>query len=49
MHLTLKRLEAPESGEVWWGGVGRQGRRYGMRNSWRADQEGNNDWTVIKD
>jgi hypothetical protein len=20
MHLTLKRLEDPESGEVWWGG-----------------------------
>jgi hypothetical protein len=21
MHLTLKRLEAPGSGEVWWGGI----------------------------
>ena len=21
MHLTLKRLEAPGSGEVWWDGV----------------------------
>jgi hypothetical protein len=58
---TLKRLEAPGSGEVWWGGgvggvegwEGRDilletGRRNGMRNYWRADQEGNNDWTVKK-
>jgi hypothetical protein len=22
MHLTFERLEAPGSGEVWWGGVG---------------------------
>jgi hypothetical protein len=22
MHLTLKRLEAPGNGEVWWGGSG---------------------------
>jgi hypothetical protein len=22
MHLTLKRLEAPRSGEAWWGGGG---------------------------
>jgi hypothetical protein len=22
MHLTLKRFEAPVSGEVWWGGDG---------------------------
>jgi hypothetical protein len=45
MHLTLKRLEAPGSGEVWWGGMGtltwRQVvGRCGMWNSWRVDQEG---------
>jgi hypothetical protein len=47
MHLTLKRLEAPESLEVWLDGGGwevgisswRQGmgRSYGMQNSWRVD------------
>jgi hypothetical protein len=30
VYLTLKRLEAPGSGEVWWGG------RWGMETfSWR--------------
>ena len=52
MHLTLKRLEAPGSLEFWWGGVGwggdilvetgRAKRRYGMWNSWRVAQKGNN-------
>jgi hypothetical protein len=46
MPLTLKRLEVPGSGEVWWGGgcVGtsswRQGRRNEMRNCWRVEREG---------
>jgi hypothetical protein len=55
MLLTLKRLEAPGSGEVSWGGsvgVGtsswRWGRRYGMRNSQRADREGNKNWIIKK-
>jgi hypothetical protein len=42
MHLTLKRHEAPESGEVWWGGVGGLGKRYEMWNSQRVDWEGDN-------
>jgi hypothetical protein len=52
MHLLeiLKRLEAPESGEVWQCGMGwmigdillEMGRRNGMRNYLRADQEGDN-------
>jgi hypothetical protein len=54
MHITLKRLEAPWSGEVWWLGVGvgtlswRWWQRNGMRNSWMADWEGDNDWTEKK-
>ena len=56
MPLTLKRLEARGSGEVWWGVwsvcgyilLDTGGRRNGMRNCQRADQEGNNDWTVKK-
>jgi hypothetical protein len=42
MHLTLKRLEAPGSLEVRWGGGGDThvdiggGRRYGMWNSQRV-------------
>jgi hypothetical protein len=40
MHQTLKRLETPGSGEVWWDGRGgdillEMGGRYGMRNSQR--------------
>jgi hypothetical protein len=56
IHLTLERLEAPGSGEAWRGrgGVGtswRWGKRNGMRNCWRADREGDNEWSVknIKD
>jgi hypothetical protein len=53
MQLTLRRLEAPGSLEVWWdlgwgpGDIlleiegGVSGRRYDMRNSQRVDQEGN--------
>ena len=47
MHLTLKRLEAPGSLEVRWGGGGEGwghphvdravGRRYGMWNSQRVN------------
>jgi hypothetical protein len=41
MHLTLKRLEVPGVGEVWWGQDGHLGdgvgyaweRRYGIWNS----------------
>jgi hypothetical protein len=49
MYLTLKRLEAPGSGEVWWGwGWGSGdillemdlgGGKYGMWNSQKADRE----------
>jgi hypothetical protein len=47
MHLTLKRLEAPGSLEVrWGGGVGAStggqsgvGRKNGMWSSWRVDGE----------
>jgi hypothetical protein len=54
MHLTLKRLEAPGSLEVWWGeggdilvemGVG-VWRKYRMWNSWRMDWEGNKIWSL---
>jgi hypothetical protein len=55
MHLTLKRLEAPESLGVWWSGVwgggvglGGIGRRYGMGNSQRVNQDGNKIWKVKK-
>jgi hypothetical protein len=44
MHLTLKRLEAAGSLEVRWGGE--LGRRYGMWNSGRVDEEGNKIWSV---
>jgi hypothetical protein len=52
MHLTLKRLEDPESLEVRWGWMGRVGvgdiyvetgrwgRRYGMCSSRRVDGGG---------
>jgi hypothetical protein len=45
MHLTLKRLEAPESLEITWGGdesiqvdtgVGEVKKRCGMWSSWRV-------------
>jgi hypothetical protein len=52
MHLTLKRLEAPGSLEVrWGGGWGHShgdrvvGRRCGMWNSWRVDG-GHKIWSV---
>jgi hypothetical protein len=57
MHLTLKRLEFPENGEVWWFGGWEGGdilvetvwgRRYGMWNSQRVDQEGAKIWSVKK-
>jgi len=45
MHLTLKRLEAPGSLEIKWGGgwwhpCGDKGvgRKCGMWNSWRVDR-----------
>jgi hypothetical protein len=38
VHLTLKRLEAPGSGEVWWSGDGvREGRV--KTSSWRGGKE----------
>jgi hypothetical protein len=56
MHLTLKRLEAPGSLEVRWGGGwghprgdrGGVGRRCGMWNSRKVDGEGaeNGIWSV---
>ena len=56
--MTLKRLEAPGSGEVWWGSDGGeehpyrdwgQERRYEMWISQRVDQEWDKVWTVKKD
>ena len=56
MHLTLKRLEAPGSLEVRWGGEWGHahgnmwmGRRYGMWNNQRVDKEGDKVWTLKKD
>jgi hypothetical protein len=50
MNLTLERIEAAGSGAVWWGSVEtsswKRRERNGIRNIWRADQEGNNNWTV---
>jgi hypothetical protein len=48
MCLILERPEAPWSGEAWLGGILLEtgGRRNGMKNCGRADQEGDNDWTV---
>jgi hypothetical protein len=49
MHLTLERLKAPQSGEVWRGGMEtswRQGRRNGIRNYGRVDRERDNDCNV---
>jgi hypothetical protein len=52
MHLTLKRLEAPGSGEVSWNGgggwviLGDRAKRYKMWNSQRMDQEVDEVWTV---
>jgi hypothetical protein len=55
MHLTLKRLDAPGSLEVGWGGrwanpSGERGvgRRYEMWNSWRVDQDGRIKYGVQK-
>jgi hypothetical protein len=52
MHLTLKRLKAPGSLEVRWGGAWeistwRQGvrRRCGMWSSWRVDG-GGREWNI---
>jgi hypothetical protein len=38
MHLTLERLEDPESGEVWWGGMGVGLRTYSWRQVWDEEQ-----------
>jgi hypothetical protein len=45
MHITLRRLAAPGSLEVMWGGVGRT---YRMLSSWRVDVGGgmNGIWNV---
>lgn len=60
MRLTLGRLEAPGSGEMWQGGAGWEMRtsswRSMRRGVWdeelscqRVDWEGEKDWTVEKD
>jgi hypothetical protein len=58
MHLSLERLEAPGSLEVWWGGDWGYGGNflvktgcmedYGMENSQRVDQEGSKIWSIKK-
>lgn len=57
MHLTLERLEDAGNGEIWWGRAGGdillekrsgKGRRNGVKNCLRADQEGDKDCTVKK-
>ena len=42
MHLTLKRLEAPGSLEVWWGGGGRDilMKTEGQEEVWDVEQSG---------
>jgi hypothetical protein len=58
MHLALERLEAPVSGEAWLG-VGSVAigdilletgweKKNAMRNCWREELEGDNNWTVKK-
>jgi hypothetical protein len=58
LHLTLKRLGVPGSREVWRGGeilfemvvmVVGVGRKFGMWNSRRADQERDKVWIIKKD
>ena len=56
MHLTLKRLKALGSVEVWWGvGYGYShgskggGEWYRMWNHQRVDQEGDNTWSEKKE
>ena len=50
MCLTLWRLEASRSGEVWWSGEGdtllKVREENGVRNFQRAELERDNDWTV---
>jgi hypothetical protein len=50
MCLTLKRLEAPGSGEALWRGILLKtgGKRNVMRNCGRVNQKGDNDWIVKK-
>jgi hypothetical protein len=52
MHITLKRLAAQGSLEVWWDGhilvVMGTWRTYGKWNSWRVKQERNKIWSVNK-
>ena len=53
MYLSLNRLEAPGSGEVWWGGGGdihlETGRlEEGMEFGTVVDQEGNKIWSINK-
>jgi hypothetical protein len=52
MHLTLKKLEATGSIEVWWGEGWRwrhpcrdEERRHGLWNSQRVDRDGDKIWT----
>jgi len=50
MPLTFERHKAPGSGEAWQGEgailLETGERRNGMRNCWKANREGDNDWTV---
>jgi hypothetical protein len=51
MHLTLKRLEAPGSLEVRWGGSGGGGEVWNVDQVDQVDhvdQEGNKIWSIKK-
>ena len=49
MHLTIKRLEASVSVEVWWGGdIGDEGGEEVWYVSQRVDQEEDKIWSVKK-
>ena len=51
MHLSLERLEASGSGEVWWGGdILLEVREWeGIGRGQSTDQEGDGIWIVTKD
>lgn len=56
MHLTLKRLEVPGNGEVWWGGailletgLGHEGKEEWDEELSEGGPGWGNDWPVKRD